>query len=688
MRNMINPISAFKKQRTFRVDILTLFLTLFLISFSTTIWFNYDKQKESTLDLAKKFDQQVSHIIFERLDFFFKNFEYFIEASSVIFNINDSNMEENGPIGRYFYSVVENNPDLTRIYFSTKDGNGFSIDSIKDSGRTNYISDPSKPLPKDARFSVEIFNNSSEPKSANRFYKNAQLETVGTETYPTPYDPIVRPWFVGAVNHHELYWTPIYKFFVDKKLGITVSLPIYNKKKELVAVLAADLTLDVFSQFLSKQSIGENGKAFILNKNGDLIAPTEDPNNALISPKALSEAFAAYQLHQKSNFLFTSNKIDYLAHIQSASFVGEESWLIVIIVPLKDFFSHSILIQKEILLLSLLLLSISVIVISFFSKRISKPIVQLSEEIHRIQQFDLSETKQPKSYIKEILLMQKAIESLKSAIRSFGRYVPHEIVRDLVQRGADITLGGEKKELIVFFSDIGGFTSIAEKYPTEHLMPLLAAYFDGLSKIIIEEQGTIDKYIGDCIMALWGAPKEIRDPESCAARAALRFQIFLSKFNAERRKNQEPEFKTRIGISEGLVIVGNIGTSERMNYTVMGDAVNLAAHLQDLDKIYQTATIISEPVQSKIKDLFVTRPLDLVRVKGKSSAVKIYELFGLYKGDPTLCAKPEEIELCRLFTLAYQLFEEGKSQEAKSAFEEILEKFPHDYPTQFWLERF
>ncbi len=206
-------------------------------------------------------------------------------------------------------------------------------------------------------------------------------------------------------------------------------------------------------------------------------------------------------------------------------------------------------------------------------------------------------------------------------------------------------------------------------------------------KIIQESHGTVDKFMGDGIMAFWGAPLDIPDHAQRACITALRCSAIMKKFNQKRKDEGKPEFRTRFGMNTGTVIVGNIGTPDRMNYTVIGDAVNLTARLQEVDKFYHTTIIISESVHQKVGNEFLIRPLDYVNVKGKKEKVKIYELIAKFQGEAELLPTPEQIELCRVFTEAYDVYMQNDHEKARGLFQAILQKFPDDYPTQIYLQR-
>jgi adenylate cyclase len=203
-----------------------------------------------------------------------------------------------------------------------------------------------------------------------------------------------------------------------------------------------------------------------------------------------------------------------------------------------------------------------------------------------------------------------------------------------------------------------------------------------MSKIILKDSGTIDKYIGDGIMAFWGAPDSMPDHPIKACLAALDCQAFVTEFNQRQKQNGKPELKTRIGINTGIAIAGNIGTHERMNYTVIGDMVNTAARLEQMNKTYHTSIIISEAVMKKIGDLFLTRPLDFTEVKGRKEKIRIFELIHLRSS-----ATSSQLALAQEFTQAYENFYAGHLSAAREQFRAILEKFPEDYPTHMYLER-
>jgi adenylate cyclase len=210
---------------------------------------------------------------------------------------------------------------------------------------------------------------------------------------------------------------------------------------------------------------------------------------------------------------------------------------------------------------------------------------------------------------------------------AFANYMSQDLLEQLVDRPEKLSLNGEEKELSILFSDIRDFTTISENLDSKSLVSLLNSYFNPLTKIIQEEHGTVDKFIGDAIMAFFNAPLDCEDHPSVACRCALRMQISLKELNREFDKLGKPHIEMGIGINTANVTVGNMGSDRKFNYTAIGDGVNIASRLEGLNKIYETNIIISESTKSYLdEDEFLLRALGGANVKGKLAPVNIYEL--------------------------------------------------------------
>lgn len=260
--------------------------------------------------------------------------------------------------------------------------------------------------------------------------------------------------------------------------------------------------------------------------------------------------------------------------------------------------------------------------------------------------------------------------------KAFSSYVSRELVNEIMKNPELLKLGGQKKEVTILFSDIRGFTTLSENMEPESLVNLLNSYLSPMTKIVLEHGGTLDKYIGDAIMALFNAPLDLKDHASLCCSCALMMIDKLGEINREFREKRLPEVDIGIGINTGMVIVGNMGTDVRFDYTAIGDSVNLASRLEGMNKVYGTHIIISEFTAEKIdKNVFKVRHLDVIKVKGKTKPVSIYELSDKLND-----------EIIGKYETAFKHYLNRDFFTAKSIFEELYRKY-NDKPSFVFVER-
>ena len=233
-----------------------------------------------------------------------------------------------------------------------------------------------------------------------------------------------------------------------------------------------------------------------------------------------------------------------------------------------------------------------------------------------------------------ILIMQIYMllteEKEKSWIKStFSSYLNPKLVDILLQNPEMIKLGGEERKVTVLFSSIKNLGDFSEKFSPEEMVEFLNNYFSKMAEIVINNDGTLDKYIGDNVMAFWGAPVEVEDQVFKACEASIKMKEAVEELNNQLNLRELPGIVINIGINTGTVVVGNVGSEKQTNYTVMGDTVNLASRIKGLNKYFHTNIIISETTYEEVKDKFYCRELDLTRVKGKTKPVRIYEIMDL-----------------------------------------------------------
>ena len=318
-----------------------------------------------------------------------------------------------------------------------------------------------------------------------------------------------------------------------------------------------------------------------------------------------------------------------------------------------------------------------------FASRIRRPLQALTTEMEKIGRFELNDEIFVPTRIYEINRMVQRLESMRRGLRSFEKYVPSDLVRDLIELGRDAKLGGEKKNLTIFFSDIANFTSISERLEPEKLVGFLGEYLTVVNDALSQNQATVDKYIGDSVMAFWGAPRNVENPAIKSCQAALECQRKINLLSQKwQSSGLDVEFKTRIGIHTGDVIVGNIGSEARMNYTIIGDNVNLASRIESANKFYGTSTLVSEATHQQAKQRFVMRLIDFAVLNGKSTPIRLYELVG-YKGE----VNKSQLYQIELYEKAFHFYTEKRFPMAIFLLNRLLKKNPLDYAAYLLLER-
>lgn len=371
------------------------------------------------------------------------------------------------------------------------------------------------------------------------------------------------------------------------------------------------------------------------------------------------------------NVRFTAEGQEYLASFREFPDSYGKAWMIGSLVPINDFIGRLRSTILEVTLMSAGILLLSILAIIFFAHKILKPLKLIAEDMHRIQHLEINESIRHKSFFYEISLIADALDAMKHGLKAFSKFVPLALVKQLIASGKGAELGGEKRHLTMMFTDIAGFTTISESMTTEALLQHISEYLDQMTQIILQQQGTVDKYIGDAIMSFWGAPNPDDQQEYHSCRSALLCLAKLRELNARWANEGKPELPTRFGISSGDVSVGNMGSSDRMNYTVLGDSVNLASRLEGINKYYGTDVIVGESTYEVVKDRFCFRPIDVVAVKGKTRGVKIYQLLAALPDDPELAPDEKTLKIRDLTKQAFAAYLKKEFTKAKKFYTEL-----------------
>ena len=269
----------------------------------------------------------------------------------------------------------------------------------------------------------------------------------------------------------------------------------------------------------------------------------------------------------------------------------------------------------------------------------------------------------------------------KLVLKALSQYISPHVAAEIDRNPAALKLGGERREMTVMFTDIQGFTSLGEQLEDHALTQLLNFYFGQMSSLILRNDGTLDKYIGDAIMCFWNAPLFQPDHAVLACRAALAMERREAEIQPRLSELGGTGLLTRIGINTGPMVFGNMGSDEKFNLSVLGDAVNLASRLESANKLYGSRILVAQPTAEKVRDHFVLRQLDVIQVKGKQKPMAVYELMSELNDDADLLLRKSEYEA------AFLCYQQQKWDEAQSCLGQLRQKFPTDAPAAALVNR-
>jgi adenylate cyclase len=494
--------------------------------------------------------------------------------------------------------------------------------------------------------------------------------------------------------------------------GITYAAPIHDGKGDLLGVATINFDISAISRFLDSNPVGKAGFAFIVEKTAAgelrviahpnpeiLTRATKDergrtqydfvPHGSLSDERVvrfmerLSQKNVDYLGQDLWTFRYTAGGTEYFGSYRKITGKDMPGWIVAQVIPYEEIMGPVERNNLETLGLGAALCILIVIVSAWVSALVAKPLRRIALDSEAIGRFELEPRPLERSQIREVDQLMLATHDMKRGLRSFRKYVPADLVREILASGGEAELGGQKATLTIFFSDIADFTTISELLSPEDLVEQLAEYFEAMSRALREQPpGTLDKFIGDSIMAFWGAPAPNPAHAVTACRSALHCQEHLKELQDKWTREGKPLFHQRIGINTGEVIVGNMGSITRLNYTVVGETVNSASRFEGLNKVYGTRIIIGEKTRELVKEQFVARPLDLVSVKGSAKGVRIYELMAETSG-----ADERVREIAGLAATALDLYLARRWDEARAWYGKILELDPADRPAGILNER-
>jgi adenylate cyclase len=594
----------------------TLLLLILLISGSLFVITAFTAEK-SIRALSERMIEEATTETSLRLQAFFKPLTDDLQILSNLAEHGEFNPRDDTSSRLFFATLLEQHPQATAILWGSTTGESRLVARLGGEWIMSHVpDDPSQPAQRD------IFD----PRTGRTLKKEIVKR----------FDPRKRPWYKNAMeaaSREQVIWTPPYRFLTGSVIGVTGATEVGMPDGETL-VLAMDVSLTRVVDFLRVSKPTAGGHAFLLSEDGTILTAehfgpmetmrgTEMGEGDLPMSKLASGAMKARSLN------VTRLSPDWWCGILPFTTESGQQFRIGVLIPQDDLIGDRRELRRVLLSVTLGAMLVATMLTFRVSRGYSDPIRQLVAHSERIERLEIDESLDLKTSLRELDRLADAQEKMRKALASFSRYVPVNVVRDLLAQGTAAEIGGESREITVLFSDIAGFTPVAERLTPEKLTEQMGEYFDVMVTTLLEHDATVDKFIGDAIMVFWGAPRPIKNHAHMATRAALQCNERLAELNARWAVAGHPQLPTRFGIATGMATVGNVGASIRLSYTAMGDTVNIAHRLQILNNEKNTWILASGATREATGNEFVWREVGATRVKGRSQFVSVFELIGL-----------------------------------------------------------
>jgi adenylate cyclase len=508
-----------------------------------------------------------------------------------------------------------------------------------------------------------------------------------TESVKGPYSVIAQNWFKDAVRTDGIVVTGPYTF-AEGRRGLTLSLRWVDQAGKSRGAFTVDFFFDELSRGLASL-IGDRGDAVLLDIDGRLLASA-----GTVRPPAYAEAALA---------ALNDNRAAILAEPAGSSIVLEVAapggqlrttltridshlpvqWVLAVLERRATLFAPLHRLHIVIGIVSAVVAVVGLLAAVFLARRLATPLDALSAEADRIRRFDLEGPVEARSGIVELANLIDAMAAMKASLRSFGRFVPRDIVANLIATGGTAALGGERREITILFSDIAGFTSLSERMPPELVLRHSSRYFDVMSQKIHDHAGVIDKFIGDAIMAIWNTPQPDPDHAVHACQALLACMRANEDLDREAMAAGLPALPTRFALHTGEAVVGNVGSTDRMQYTALGANVNLASRLEALNKHYGSRNLVSGETRGRVGDAFIFRSVAIVVPVGTTRAIEVVELLGAATDPDSLLVS----EWVSRWEKAMAALRTGQAGEALRQFQILAAERPADNLAAYYVAR-
>jgi adenylate cyclase len=684
---------------TLFVTVLSLFLMVALLVGTAVTVTNYIETRKTAAKVADDtFRVTMNRINEQRLAFFTPAFLLTtVLRNAPSFQIADGSKDA---IRQLIITSLKSSPQISAAYVGYENGNFFHVLSITESEKAFVEQLGGPPL---TRFVIqEIRTENNGERVQTWLFLDKDNHQIGALTKPSPaYDPRRRGWYHDAMeNPKTTIRTLPYLFSATSQVGMTLAQAL-----EHGGVVGVDITLDRLMIYIRSIRTNEAHRFVAFDDKNRMLAHFEPEKmfrrsgaGETQSIELATTADMADPVVQKALQMFARtgpyrlanldiNGTDYLATVDRQVTRDGGAFFQLYAAPLSDFQGSLADAARRGIPIALLVFLFTLPGIIYLARSISKPLIMLSKEAELIQSFQLDDPIKMKSLVYEVNTLIRSMSGMKGTIREVSKFVPKALVKDILESERQVAVGGETRRVSILFTDVKDFTPIAESMSPDGLMANMSEYFEELASLIIKADGTVDKFIGDAIFAFWNAPLAIPRHEHAACISALQCRAASRRLNARWIDKGMPPWHTRFGIHVGEAVLGNVGSSDRIDYTAIGDNVNIAARLEGLNKYYGSSILVSGQVAAVCSDEFFFRHVDRSQPKGVGRPLDIFELLGTINGPDEFHITPAMAKLVRDWDYVYEVYAGRDWLRALDALEAFADEYPDDVLAGIYLDR-
>ena len=669
---MMSWVSFFKKPITIRRSLIRHLVILILVTTGAILAVIIIGSNQNVADLSRLIIRQSTTRAETELQSYFKPVEQQLELSTA-FVQRALPAESTLELNWYFMRLMTVYPRIAAVTIANNQGLRWRLWHEQEQWKTQEI------------------------KSKGSFSQTTTWQEAETilETRRDEDSLFFHPWIESVFQENQnakSFWVGPHIVDVNRGPVLTVATSyVVPDRLDENGFIAFDILLEDLSDLTRQLQVSENGSIFMMTENGRMIGMPNDPrfksqegiranlmrDASEVGAAPLTKAVKHWASQSggvviTGPYQFSVAQTTWWAGFQPFR-LGERTFWIGVIVPEGDLLTDISRNRLVLFVIIVIALILAVSMAVWLAKRYSEPLEQLVGQSQRIGRLDFSMRQPVNAKWKEIKSLADAQQQTIKVLESFSRYVPMDIVKELINRDEVAQIGGRTEFLTVLFTDIQDFTTIAEKMSPVALTQHMASYFEAMLDIFNRYQGTVDKFVGDGIVGFWGAPKTDEQHAAHAVQTVLECCEKLKSLNQEWEAQKLPPLPTRFGLNSGSAIVGNVGTKTRLNYTVLGDAVNVASRIEELNEKFGTQVLASESVFQRAREPFVWRYVAQVTVKGKHDLVRVYEPLGV-KGK----VSTNLVVFAREYERGMALYEEKAYRKALDQFESLAKAHPLD----------